>query len=1195
MSISRDTFDPNKNYKRVRYHQDRDLLDSELNEQQDVEIAERKRLSEMVFREGAILDGLDVTVDGSVLRISAGLVAVEGHLEKVPGAVLVYDSAKTEGYDFVWIELLKFNFGVAQDPGLINPATGEPSAERERWAVSLKDHDTTSTDLPSNATSRRIVPIYQFDRATGLVIAIVQEKSNVFIRDLRGTLNGRRIDIHSITEEQLSFEAAEGLDSLLKNIAERTYDQAGSYLVRGFDSFLGRTIDPYNVEVVTNAGRAYIQGYRFQKDLPTSTVVPASMATKSVRGEQKTYHLGQRQYSLNSGPLKESTQVEAIVQILQNITRGSVGGGQDLLTPNPVVDILEVSQGAKTFVRGVDWQQSGNYVDWIGAGQAPAIGTTYTVKWTYTRQMVKGTDYVDGGWFGQTGQPATGQYFYLVTAVSATGETDFRPEFVAQCTTGLNQVNVVRWSQVTGATKYRVYRATQNTGRTDFKFLAELTGAASVYYIDDAVTDLGTANPPATNGAGVSMSPATATAQVTVFINFGKASVGVEPVDGTNLSVDYDYYVGRKDVLYATRTEIKRLEGATADFPKLPIAPEGTLALCSIDCPPATLVLTVQNFRLTRVTMDQIHEILQDVEDLKYNDAQFQMTSDLQNRTAQTKKAIYSDDFSSDAQSDLYHPEWNARIDTIRQFVAPGRATTATALEVDPAATSAHFEGSLAFLPRVEKVLVDQSDWSEERALLGTPPEASVEVTPNIGRRGRTSISVAASNLTPNATNVVVRCDGQVVASGIHADAAGRATAAFVIPSTARDGSRTVEVADGTRSAETDLLINNPFLISRIQRVVVERPLLRRLTIDEISVPRIIRVPVFRTVWRWKTRTRAVGPIAQTFSLPTSRVISALGIQFRAKDATLPVTIQIRGVTTGLPNEVVLAEKTLAPADISVAGETKVVFSDPVYAEAGATYAVIFLTASTAYKVRIATVGQAGQRGIITGNVYEAGTLLESVDGAGWAPVTGSDLTMKLYGHEFLQAGVVQFKPITGAQFSELNLDEYSSVPEGTSLIWEYSVDSGATWDAIVPAEEEQLPSLVAQVTLRATLTSLQPNDSPTFNFKDVNLVGYLNSPSGTYVTRENELTQGVSSTKVYAQMSIPSGATISWFASNDGGSTWEPMVVEATRALDEEWTEYTLGRGFTNATGTRVRYKAVMNGTSLVVPKIHTLGATLS
>ena len=43
MSISRDTFDETKNYKRVRYHQDRDLLDSELNEQQDISIGSARR------------------------------------------------------------------------------------------------------------------------------------------------------------------------------------------------------------------------------------------------------------------------------------------------------------------------------------------------------------------------------------------------------------------------------------------------------------------------------------------------------------------------------------------------------------------------------------------------------------------------------------------------------------------------------------------------------------------------------------------------------------------------------------------------------------------------------------------------------------------------------------------------------------------------------------------------------------------------------------------------------------------------------------------------------------------------------------------------------------------------------------------------------------------------------------------------
>ena len=41
------------------------------------------------------------------------------------------------------------------------------------------------------------------------------------------------------------------------------------------------------------------------------------------------------------------------------------------------------------------------------------------------------------------------------------------------------------------------------------------------------------------------------------------------------------------------------------------------------DCPPNSVEMDIINFGLTRVTMDQIHEIIDDVEDLKYNDAQF--------------------------------------------------------------------------------------------------------------------------------------------------------------------------------------------------------------------------------------------------------------------------------------------------------------------------------------------------------------------------------------------------------------------------------------------------------------------------------------------------------------------------------------------------------------------------------------------
>ncbi len=52
--------------------------------------------------------------------------------------------------------------------------------------------------------------------------------------------------------------------------------------------------------------------------------------------------------------------------------------------------------------------------------------------------------------------------------------------------------------------------------------------------------------------------------------------------------------------------------------------------------------------------------------------------------------------------------------------------------------------------------------------------------------------------------------------------------------------------------------------------------------------------------------------------------------------------------------------------------ETKVVFANPFYAQAGTSYAVVLLTNSTNYRMRVATLGQLGQNGVITRQTYVA-------------------------------------------------------------------------------------------------------------------------------------------------------------------------------------------------------------------------------
>ncbi len=119
------------------------------------------------------------------------------------------------------------------------------------------------------------------------------------------------------------------------------------------------------------------------------------------------------------------------------------------------------------------------------------------------------------------------------------------------------------------------------------------------------------------------------------------------------------------------------------------------------------------------------------MEDLKYNDAQYQINNELQNRDAQTKKGIYSDDFSNSAQSDIYHAEWDARVHEIGKFTAPDRTSVSTPSQVDQAASNVSLFGSLALLPGAEQVLLDQDDWSEEHNI---NHYAVLEKTPGTGR-----------------------------------------------------------------------------------------------------------------------------------------------------------------------------------------------------------------------------------------------------------------------------------------------------------------------------------------------------------------------------------------------------------------------------------------------------------------------------
>jgi len=56
-------------------------------------------------------------------------------------------------------------------------------------------------------------------------------------------------------------------------------------------------------------------------------------------------------------------------------------GATDALPKSPVVAIVDVTKDATNYAAGVDYQRTGNAIEWIGS--APSAGSNYAVEFTY--------------------------------------------------------------------------------------------------------------------------------------------------------------------------------------------------------------------------------------------------------------------------------------------------------------------------------------------------------------------------------------------------------------------------------------------------------------------------------------------------------------------------------------------------------------------------------------------------------------------------------------------------------------------------------------------------------------------------------------------------------------------------------------------------------------------------------------------
>tara|TARA_B100001079_G_scaffold57526_1_gene48244 strand:+ start:1384 stop:6360 length:4977 start_codon:yes stop_codon:yes gene_type:complete len=150
-----------------------------------------------------------------------------------------------------------------------------------------------------------------------------------------------------------------------------------------------------------------------------------------------------------------------------------------------------------------------------------------------------------------------------------------------------------------------------------------------------------------------------------------------------------------------------------------------------------------------------------------------------------------------------------------------------------------------------------------------------------------------------------------------------------------------------------------------------------------------------RTLQTRQIQTNWEDPLAQSILLDQSAFITSIDLYFTAKDAAIPVQIQIRKMVNGFPTQEVVpfADVTLNPGSVNADGTaTSFTFASPVFLQNGIEYAIVVLANSNNYTVHYAEIGKEDQNGNRISQQPYNGVLFKSQNASTWTADQNKDL-----------------------------------------------------------------------------------------------------------------------------------------------------------------------------------------------------------
>jgi len=1121
-------FERSNGYKRHLFRAARGLQSAEMNEVHDYIHDNFVMFADFLIGDGVVMQGggININEDADEAFVEEGAFIADGYvLELVARNDITITAVGTYNIGAIVKEQVITEL---TDPDLRDPATGtrnynEPGAGAlhitARWAL--------DSEL-SDPTTERFFPVHKV--VDGLVVS------------------GK-------TSEQPEDIA----DPVKELVAQYDRDGNGNYIVEGYG--VSFDIDDATEEehvMVIDSGRAHVYGYLINRSHRSKLRLRWGTDTAFTNNEPINF-IGDGWYTLRNLPISDMVEVFGITREQDEaVTRvPDVPIDSDELINQPVVDIELVSSlpgGAGTvYVEGVDWQQTGNSVEWLGGGSSPTPGSTYYVTYTWnqdiTGAVVISADKTQIQIIGLvTGTIAYADYNFFIPRydkiiIGRDGDfqviegTPNQPDLIRPPinTQGLALSDVlIEYGKepVCGPAGTRAYQM------KDIEYIMQILQDVRYNMSRMAqVTDAGLRDP-STNKKNMFVEP---------FHDEDLLDLGLD----NNAAIADGHLMGAIDW---TPNVIR-----SGDLIRLPYT--------------ETIPEALKNTAYSKTR--KVNEL-----DIVINE---------QSMSIVPKSFQWISSFTGSGNSPQITNDPGAEIPTIPADGGPVTLTVTGGVYASSELVAIYIDGDQV-LGQGDDTLAGSIDptefqnglhyWTTDvdgnfsftidipagvKACRDMNDSIVIETVGYTSRVGAIDYFFAAARLGKTAFNVL---QGQL-----------NSQRASINANTRRIGSLERGVAQLGRGLNA-LTGDVAALGQRVTRLERTPPvqISQTFTTNVTQVFPVRRTTVIRNVTRrwWGGGNGGGDPLAQTFIPEESAFLTSCEIFVTTKPANVDNTknfmeVAIHGVQVGIPDRTEkVASKFLRTENITEGAWNKFTFDEPVLVEAGVEYSIVVFSPDTETYIRVAEIGQwnleSGNTGWMESQPHH-GVLLQSANRSTWTALQKEDMTFRLNqaNHSLtLVDDLIGSLAVTNA--TDLNLtvgyDEYP----GTL----------ARFHAILPDrlnERQELPTnktikieeYSGQVDVYVNLASNDSNISPVVD-GDVTLsVGQVQFPA-TYTARafDIDLTDGISDTmKVWLDRYEPANTDIEVYLQTSGDGTlpghWTLVPMIAETPIGDGWmdTEY--------------------------------------